>query len=54
MSFAYYVVPIPMLFLRIFLSSTTGSGNLNNLKGGPYYILQPGSTLFVFDLFRAG
>ena len=35
----YYVVPIPILFIRMFLSSTTGSGNLNNLKGGPYYIL---------------
>ena len=25
---------IPILFIRIFLSSTTGFGNLNNLKGG--------------------
>ena len=39
MIFGYYVVPIPILFIRIFLSSTLGSGNLNNLKGGPYYIL---------------
>ena len=34
-----YVVPIPVLFTRIFLSLATGSGNLNNLKGNPYYIL---------------
>ena len=31
--------PILILFIRIFLSSTTGFGNLNNLKGGPYYTL---------------
>ena len=54
MSFGYYVVSIPILFIRIFLSSTTGSGNLNNLKGDPYYILQPGPTLFAFNLFHAG
>ena len=29
---------IPTLFIKIFLSSATGFGNLNNLKGGPYYI----------------
>ena len=46
MIFGYYVVPIPILFTRIFLSLTTGSGNLNNLKGSPYYILQPSSMLF--------
>ena len=28
--------PIPILFIRIFLSSTARSGNLNNLKGGPH------------------
>ena len=31
--------PILILFIRIILSSTAGFGNLNNLKGGPYYIL---------------
>ena len=46
MIFGYYIVPIPILFIIIFLSSTTGSGNLNNLKVGPYYILQLGSKLF--------
>ena len=46
MIFRYYIVLIPIPFIRIFLSSTTGSGNLNNLKGGPYYIFQLGSTLF--------
>ena len=46
MIFQYYVVPIPIAFIMIFLSSTTGSGNLNNLKVGPYYILQLGSMLF--------
>ena len=46
MIFEYYVVPIPIAFIIIFLSSTTGSGNLNNLKVGPYYILQLGSMLF--------
>ena len=34
--------------MRIFLSLTAGSGNLNNLKRGRYYSLQPGSTLFLF------
>ena len=29
----------PYLFIRIFVSSTTGSSNLNNLNGSPYYIL---------------
>ena len=38
MIFGYYVVSIPILFIRIFLSSITGSGNLDNLKGGPQYI----------------
>ena len=38
MIFGYYVVPITMIFIKIFLTSTTGSGRLN-LKGGPYYIL---------------
>ena len=42
---SYYVILINIPFIRIFLSSTAGSGNLNNLKGGPYYILQPGSAL---------
>ena len=46
MIFEYYVVPIPIAFIIIFLSSTTGSGNLNDLKVGPYYILQLGSMLF--------
>ena len=31
--------PIPILFISIFLSLTTEFGNLNNLKGGLYYIL---------------
>ena len=39
MIFDYRVVPIPILFIRIFLSSTTEFGNLNNLKGSLYYIL---------------
>ena len=39
MIFGYYAVPIRKLFVRLFLSSATVSGNLNNLKGGPYYIL---------------
>ena len=39
MIFGYYVVPIPTLFIRIFQSLTAGSGNLNNLKGGPHFIL---------------
>ena len=47
MIFGCQVVPMPKVSIRIFLSSTTGSGNLNNLKGGPYYILQPGSALFL-------
>ena len=33
----YKFVPIPILFIRIFLTSATGSGNLNNLKEGPSY-----------------
>ena len=37
--------PIPIGFMKILLSSTTGFRNLNNLKGGPYYILQPRSVL---------
>ena len=28
--------PFPIIFIRIFLSSTAGFGNLNNLRGGPY------------------
>ena len=36
--------------MRIFLSSTTGFGNLNGLKGSPYYILQPGSVLIFLYL----
>ena len=54
MVFGYYVVSIPILFIRIFLlSSTTGFENLNNLKGEPYYILQPLSALN-FYLIRGG
>ena len=33
----------PYFFIRILRSSTAGSGNLNNLKGIQYYILQSGS-----------
>ena len=33
---------------RIFLYSTGGSENLNNLNKGQYYCLQPGSALFHF------
>ena len=40
MIFGYYLFPVPILSIRIFLSSNTGSGNVNNLKGGPYYIFQ--------------
>ena len=53
-SFGQDVVPILILFVRIFLSSNTGSGNLNNLKGGPYYILQPGSALILFNMICGG
>ena len=42
----------PILFIRIFLSSATGFGNLNNLRGDPYCILQPCSVLFFFDLIQ--
>ena len=45
MIFGYYVVPIP-------ISPTTGPGNLNNLKEGRYFILQPGSVLLFFNLFH--
>ena len=47
--FLYYdVVPITMLFIKIFLTSSTSSGRLNNLKGGPYYVLQPNSALYFY------
>ena len=36
-----------ILFAWTFPSSTTGSANLNNLKGGPYYILRPGLALIL-------
>ena len=52
MIFGYWVVPITILLIKIFLSSTTGSGSLSNLKGGPYYILQPGSALFFLSNFN--
>ena len=57
MIFAYYVVPIPILFTRIFLSLATGSGNLNNLKGSPYnvifYLVARFNVIFL-SLFRGG
>ena len=37
--FGYYVVPIPILFIGIFLRLTIGSSNLKNLKERPYYTL---------------
>ena len=52
--FGHEVIPILILFVIIFLSSTTGSGNLNDLKGGLYYILQPGSALLLLYLISAG
>ena len=52
MVFGYNDVAIPILFIRIFLSSTTGFQNLNNSKGEPYYILQRRSVL-IFYLIRA-
>ena len=36
MIFGYEVVLITIISIRIFLSSTIGFGNLNNLKGDPY------------------
>ena len=41
MVFGYEVVPIPILFIRIFFNSTTVFENLNNLKGEPYYKVKP-------------
>ena len=45
MVFGYLVVLIPILFIIIFLSSTTGFENLNILEREPYYILYPRSAL---------
>ena len=39
------------IFVRILVSSTIGPNNLNNLKGGPYYILQPASALIFYIWF---
>ena len=48
MVFGYSVVLIPILFIIIFLSSTTGFENLNILEREPYYILYPRSALIFF------
>ena len=37
-------------FIRIFLSSTTGFGNLTNSKGGPYYLVATFSVNFFLIL----
>ena len=45
MIFSCSFVLIPIRFIRILLSSNARSGNLNNLKVGPYCTLYPGSAL---------
>ena len=52
MLFGCKVVLIPIRFLTIFLSSTTEFGNMNNLKGSLYHILQPHLVLIIFFLYQ--
>ena len=39
MVFGNWIIPIPILFIRIFLSSTKGLEGLGALNGEPYSIL---------------